>query len=189
MRPIPPLLRRPRRFPGHLPSSASKRESRVRAPGRLSAPDTSTAIDILGDVHQALRWRSGRPRADGGARPSRSASELMRSHSPCRISCHRRFASRRPRDPVSARDTLQSACQSAPRSGLESVRSRIHCDPSGLAMRCQRAFRACERSGEARCHPVRGDDSNGPSHINWKRRSAFATVTPGVTLHAAVTRP
>lgn len=97
------------------------------------------------------------------------------------------FASRRPRDPVSARVTLQSACQSPPRREPGSTRSPIPHNSMALAMRCHGAFKACEGCGEARCHPVRGNDRERASHLNPKPRSAFPTVTPEVTLHAAVT--
>jgi hypothetical protein len=93
---IPPLLYGdPWASPGTRPDRLRGVGSRVRAPRALDAPGTATP----GRCPSNLRWRSGRPRADGGARPSRSASELLGSHSPCRIPCHRRLASRRPRDP------------------------------------------------------------------------------------------
>src|SRR5262245_36365603 len=44
-------------------------------PGAGSTRDNRTALPCL-------RWRSGRPRADGGARPARGAFRTLRPHSP-----------------------------------------------------------------------------------------------------------
>lgn len=67
------------------------------------------------------------------------------------------------------------------------MRSHILNISMALRMWCQRAFRAREASGEAPCHPLRGNGQAWLTHIKHKRRMAFATVTPGVTVHAAVT--
>ena len=90
--------------------------------------------------------------------------------------------------PVSARYTLQSACQSPRRSEADRVRSGIPYEFKALAEQCQCAFRGRQGSGEARCHPVRGNARERVTHTKRKRGIAFAAVTPGVTLHAAVTR-
>ena len=173
----------PRGFAGHSPGSASRRESRVRAPGRTVRP----SLRHLGDVHQpavevrkaACRWRC--PTFTRRFRTRETSLPLQDLLPP---SAREPEASR----PVSARDTLQSACQSLPRSAPDSMLSRIVLAAIALAIECQRAFRACEGSGEARCHPGRGDDSLRPIQLNRRRRRVFARVTPGVTLHEAVTR-
>jgi len=67
------------------------------------------------------------------------------------------------------------------------MRSHILNISMALRMWCQWAFRACDASGEARCHPLRGNGQAWLTHLKHKRRMAFATVTPEVTVHAAVT--
>jgi len=90
--------------------------------------------------------------------------------------------------PVSARPVLQSACQSPARSAPDSTRSCIPWVSITLRGTCLRGSRGCDGSGAARCHRGRGDDTDPCRQPNRKRRSAFATVTPEVTLHDAVTR-
>jgi hypothetical protein len=53
------------------------------SPRALARPSLRTAV-----APSPLRWWPGRPRADGGARPARDASELPRSRSPTGISRH-----------------------------------------------------------------------------------------------------
>ena len=84
----------------------SRSERRVRAPGRRSVRDVTCLASTC------LRWRSGRPRADGGARPARDRSELMRSRIPHRNPLPPRACEPHRPQPVSAAQVEQSACQS-----------------------------------------------------------------------------
>ena len=56
--------------------------------------------------------------------------------------------------PVSARYTLQSACQSPLRSAHDLMRSCTSAVSNVLANQCPDTSRACDGTGEARCHPV-----------------------------------
>jgi len=100
---IPPFaVLPPRRFREHLLDSTSRLETRVRAPGRSVRPSQLCCdifrCDILGDVRvpaAEVRKTARRWRCPTFARCFRTSGP----HSPSEIPCHRRFASRRPRDP------------------------------------------------------------------------------------------
>ena len=128
----------PRYIAEHSLDSGSRLETRVRAPGRTVRPSLQPQLRHPGRCPSNLRWRSGRPRADGGARPARGASELVRPRSPSKISCHRRPASRRPRDPY----PLGPYCRvHANRRRARHLTRRAH---ASLGFPSRYAARACE---------------------------------------------
>src|SRR6185503_10028084 len=160
-------------------------ETRVRAPGRTLRPL------LLQRSYAATSWGMS-VQTCGGGPEDRAPMEVpdlravlpnfeipLPLRNPLPPSVREPEASR----PVSARSPLQSACQWPGRSAPDSTRSCIPWLSITLRSVCPQAFRGCDGCGEARCHRVRGDDTERRTQLNRKRRSAFATVTPGVTLH------
>jgi len=155
-------LRRPTRcasippFLNPLVASPYVRAARLRGVNRGYEPPGAGSARfescLPGRRPDFLRWRSGRPRADGGARPARDASELLRSHSPSKISCHRRPASRSARDPYPARTHCSL------HASLDGVRKAKPCvRPSRWAVmtwkrHAKRTSSLCVGTGEASCH-------------------------------------
>ena len=122
----------PRRFREHLLDSTSRLETRVRAPGRSMRPSQLRCDNIA--ATSLLRHPGGCPCSCGGGPEDHAPMEVpdlravlpnfgisLPQRDPLPPSAREPEASR----PVSARDTLQSACQSPPRSELDSIRSCI----------------------------------------------------------------